>query len=88
MKYSVWDGVAHSIDEPVVPFSKIFESEKLQEVIDFIDKDNKNRILFVSDEKKIIFDNRQKIYESPNGVDVYERNILSNKRKLINKKNG
>ena len=83
MKYSVWDGVTYGEGEPMVPFSKVFESENLSEVIDFVDENSKNRILFVANDKGIMFDTTKKIYESPNGVDVYERNILSNKRKLI-----
>lgn len=86
MKYSVWDGIVYGTGEPIVPFSKIFESEKLQEVVDFVDKNGKNKTLFVSDENKVLFDNIKKIYESPNSVDIYERNILSNKKTLITKK--
>lgn len=83
MKYSVWDSVTYGEGEPIVPFSKLFESENLNDIIGFVDENSENRILFVVNDKDIMFDTTKKTYESPNGLDVYERNILSNKRKLI-----
>lgn len=83
MKYSVWDSVTYGEGEPIVPFSKLFESENLNDIIGFVDENSENRILFVVNDKDIMFDTTKKTYESPNGLDVYERNVLSNKRKLI-----
>lgn len=84
MKYTAWDGISLSEGEPITPFTKIYESENMADVIKFIDENVENDIIFVCGlDGKIMFDTTMKIYESPDGKSIFERNIYSNKRKLI-----
>ncbi len=84
MKYTAWDGISLSEGEAIIPFTKIFESENITDVIKFIDEDSENDIIFVcGTDGKIMFDTTMKIYESPDGKQIFERNIYSKKRKLI-----
>lgn len=58
MKYTVWDGISYGEGDPIVPFSKIFESDDLNSVIKFVDNNNNNKsFMFITDEENIIFDN-------------------------------
>jgi hypothetical protein len=85
MKYTVWDAVSYGNGEPLNPFTKIYESDLLSEVVDFVDNNEKKLgMLYVSSQDKILFDSTMKIYESPDGKVIFERNFLSNKRVLIN----
>ena len=83
MKYTAWTSVKYSDTEPLVPFSKIYESENLNVVVDFIDENEESYgVIFVAGiDGEILFDTRTKIYESINGNKVFERNRLSNKKK-------
>ena len=84
MGYTAWDGVSYGEGEPIVPFTEIYESENITDVIEFIDGHDNYDIIFVcGTDGKIIFDTTMKIYESPDGKAVFERNIFSKKRKLI-----
>jgi hypothetical protein len=84
MEYTAWDGVSYGEGEPIVPFTKIYESENIIDVINFIDDNDKYDIIFVcGTDGKIMFDTTMKIYESPDGKQIFERNIYSKKRKLI-----
>jgi hypothetical protein len=60
MKYSVWDSISYGSGEPLTPFTKLFESENLNDIINFIDEDNNNIIMFVCENNKILFDTSKK----------------------------
>jgi len=83
--YKVYDHTHYGHMEPAVPFSKIYENEIFDEIIEYIDNLNhKDKIYFVIKNNKILFDTTQKIYESPDGgKTVYERIINCKKRKQI-----
>lgn len=85
MKYEVWDAVSYGEGEPLNPFTKVYESDLLNEVVEFVDENEEKRgVLFVTGpDNKTLFDSTMKIYESPDGKIVFERNMLSNKRVLI-----
>jgi hypothetical protein len=87
MKYEAWNSVRYSDTEPLVPFSKIYESENLNEVVDFIDENEESYgVIFVTGiGGEILFDTSTKIYESIDGNEVFERNRLSNKSKIKTK---
>ena len=81
MKYKVWDSTSYGHMEPLVPFTKLHESEKLSEVVDYVDEETSDRVLFVTiEDGSILFDNRDTIFESPDGEVIYKRTPLSNKR--------
>ena len=84
MKYEAWSSVIYGDTEPLVPFSKIYESENLNEVVDFIDENEESYgVIFVTGiGGEILFDTSTKIYESIDGGGIFERNRLSNKRKI------
>jgi hypothetical protein len=85
MKYQVWDSVSIGYLEPLTPFTKLFESNELNDVINYIDKKTNNKVFFVTLKNgTVLFDTNTKIYESPDGKVIYERTTLSNKRKKIN----
>jgi len=86
MGYTAWDAISYGESEPLIPFTKIYESNNLNDVIDFIDNNNEDYgVIFVCGiDGKILFDTTMKIYESPDGKTVFERTMLSNKRKLKN----
>ena len=85
MNYQVWDSVSTGYLEPLTPFTKLFESDKLQDVIDFVDNKSKNVVLFVTLKNgAILFDTTISIYESPDGKTIYKRTPLSNKINKIN----
>jgi len=86
MKYEVWDAVSYGEGESLAPFTKQFESDQLNSAVNFVDENEKKLgVLFVVDEAtNILFDSRAKIYESPDGKLVFQRNQLSNKRVLLN----
>ena len=84
MKYQVWDSFSLSYIEPLTPFTKIYESDKLNDVIEYVDDDEINRTLFVSlEDGTILFDTNTAIYESPDGKVIYKRTPLSNKKTKI-----
>jgi hypothetical protein len=86
MNYQVWDSVSIGYLEPLTPFTKLFESDKLQDVIDFVDNKSKNVVLFVTLKNgTILFDTTIPIYESPDGKTIYKRTPLSNKSNKLNK---
>jgi hypothetical protein len=86
MKYKVWDAVSYGEGEPLNPFTNVYESDQLNKVIEFVDENEEKRgKLFVTGlDNQMLFDSTMKIYESPDGKMVFERNMLSNKRVLIN----
>ena len=74
MNYQVWDSVSIGYLEPLTPFTKLFESDKLQDVIDFVDNKSKNVVLFVTLKNgTILFDTTIPLYESPDGKTIYKR---------------
>jgi hypothetical protein len=84
MKYQIWDSVSYSYDEPLIPFTKLYESDSLNNIRDYLESFDKNIILFVTmDDGKILFKTSDVIYESPDGKTIYERNKIANKRKMI-----
>jgi hypothetical protein len=86
MKYQVWDSVSYGHMESLTPFTKLYESEELNDVVDYVD-DNKNidTTLFVTlKDGSILFDTSMLIYESPDGKVLYRRIPLSNKKIKIN----
>jgi len=84
MKYTAWDSIGYSDSEPLVPFTKIYESENLNEVVNFIDENEKKYgVIFVCGvDGEILYNTITKIYESTNECEIFERNRLSNKRKI------
>ena len=86
MNYQVWDSVSLGYLEPLTPFTKLFESNKLNDVVNYIDnKETNDEVLFVTLKNgTVLFDTTTKIYESPDGKVIYERIPLSNNRKKIN----
>ena len=86
MDYQVWDSVSVGYLEQLAPFTKLFESNKLSDVVNYIDnKEINDEVLFVTLKNgTVLFDTTTKIYESPDGKVIYERTTLSNNRKKIN----
>jgi len=71
--------------EPLVPFTKLFESNTLNDVVEHIDNINSEQTMFVSLKNgDILFNTKDVIYESPDGEVIYKRSPLSNKRTKIN----
>lgn len=84
MKYQLWDSVSYGHMEPIVPFTKLFESDALVDVIEYIDNINSEQIMFVTLKTGgILFNTNDAIYESPDGDVIYKRSPLSNKRTRI-----
>jgi hypothetical protein len=84
MKYQVWDSASYSHMEPLTPFSKLHESDSLNDIRDYLDCFDEEKLLFVTMENgKILFKTSDVIYESPDGKIIYERNKISHKRKRI-----
>jgi len=85
MKYQVWDSIGYTEGDPLMPFTKLYESNKLEEVVEYVeDNVNVETILFVTlNNGTILFDSSMSIYESPDGKVVYKRMPLSNKRTKI-----
>jgi hypothetical protein len=70
--------------EPLIPFSKLYESNYLDDIRTYLDGFDGERVLFITLENgKILFNTSDVIYESPDGKIIYERNKISNKRKRI-----
>ena len=85
MKYQLWDSVSYGHMEPLVPFTKLFESNTLNDVVEHIDNMNSEQTMFVSLKNgDILFNTKDVIYESPDGEVIYKRSPLSNKRTKIN----
>jgi hypothetical protein len=85
MKYQLWDSVSYGHMEPLVPFTKLFESNTLNDVVEHIDNINSEQTMFVSLKNGVIlFNTKDVIYESPDGEVIYKRIPLSNKRTKIN----
>ena len=85
MKYQLWDSVSYGHMEPLVPFTKLFESNTLNDVVEHIDNINSEQTMFVSLKNgDILFKTKDVIYESPDGEVIYKRSPLSNKRTKIN----
>lgn len=86
MGYTAWDSISYGESEPLTPFTKICESSNLNDIIKFIDENESNYgVIFVCGiDGEILFDTTIKIYESPDGKTIFERNMLSNKRNLKN----
>jgi hypothetical protein len=85
MKYQVWDSIGYTEGDPLMPFTKLYESDKLEEVVEYVENNaNVEIILFVTlNNGTILFDSSMSIYESPDGKVVYKRMPLSNKRTKI-----
>jgi hypothetical protein len=85
MKYQLWDSVSYGHMEPLVPFTKLFESNTLNDVVEHIDNINSEQTMFVSLKNgDILFNTKDVIYESPDREVIYKRSPLSNKRTKIN----
>ena len=85
MKYQVWDSVSYGHMEPLVPFTKLFESEELKEAVEFVESYDDKVVLFVTyDDGRVLFDTTMSIFESPDGKIIYKRLPLSTKRTKIN----
>ena len=85
MKYQLWDSVSYGHMEPLVPFTKIYESDILSDVVEHIDNINSEQTMFVILKGgNILFNTKDVIYESPDGKVIYKRSPLSNKRIKIN----
>lgn len=84
MKYEIWDSVSYSHMEPLMPFSKIYESDSLNDIRSYLDDFKGDRVLFITmADGKVLFKTSDVIYESPDGKIIYERNKISDKRKRI-----
>jgi len=86
MKYQVWDTVSYGHGEPLVPFTKLFESDILNKTVTYVDE-NVNEdgpVLIVTRENGgKVFDTTMSVYESPDGKGIYRRLPLStNKTKI------
>ena len=85
MKYQIWDMVSYGHCEPLEPFTKIYESNELQDVITHLSELDNDKLLIITLENgQIIFNNQMKIYESPDGKIIYRRDSLSDKTIKIN----
>ena len=86
MKYQVWDSVSYGYMESLTPFTKLYESEELNDVVDYVDdnKDNDTTLFVTLKDGSILFDTNMSIYDSPDGKVIYKRTPLSNKRTKIN----
>lgn len=81
MKYQLWDSISYGHMEPLVPFSKLYESDILSDVVKHIDNIDSEQIMFVIlDTGDILFKTSDVIYESPDKKVTYKRTPLSNKR--------
>jgi len=80
--YQIFDGVQYGHMEPMVPFSKIYESEELDKIIQHLNELNAEKIYFVTKDNKVLFDTSSVIFESPDGgKTIYKRKILDFKNK-------
>jgi hypothetical protein len=71
--------------EPLVPLTKLFESDILADVVEHIENINTEQTMFVTLKNgDILFNTKDVIYESPDGKVIYKRSPLSNKRIKIN----
>jgi hypothetical protein len=67
MKYELWDVISYGHLEPLIPFTKIFESDILNDVIEYVDKHNINQTLFVtSNNGDILFDTSSLFHKTIN----------------------
>jgi len=84
MKYQVWDSASLGYLEPLVPFTKVFESDTFNDCVDYADNYDERVVLFVTlEDGTRLFNTMEKIFESPDGKTVYERNFFSDKRNKI-----
>lgn len=85
MNYQLWDSVSYGHMEPLVPLTKLFESDILADVVEHIENINTEQTMFVTLKNgDILFNTKDVIYESPDGKVIYKRSPLSNKRIKIN----
>jgi hypothetical protein len=82
MKYQIWDLVNYDSNEKLVPFTKVYESESLNDIRNHIEllPENSTHCLIV--DGIIITDLSKFIYEQ-NGMSVTKRKILSDKKILL-----
>lgn len=83
MKYQIWDVISYGYLEPLTPFTKLYESENLDDIRTFMDANEDKQLILTNKDGDIISNNYTKIYESPNGKEIYERTPLTTKRKQI-----
>ena len=87
MKYQVWDTVSLGHGEPLVGFTKLFESEILNDAVIYVDenvKENGPILMLTRKNGSMVFNTTESIYESPDGKAIYKRLPLSNNRTKIN----
>tara|TARA_R110002020_G_scaffold381800_1_gene592690 strand:- start:1255 stop:1512 length:258 start_codon:yes stop_codon:yes gene_type:complete len=85
MRYEIWDSVSYGEMEPLTPFTKIYESDELKNVVSYVENSDSKTTLFVTLENgTILFDTTMSIYESPDGKIIYKRGLLSNNKIKIN----
>jgi len=87
MKYQAWDTVSLGHGEPLVGFTKLFESDILNKVVRYIDDNVKEDgpVLMVTHENGgRLFDTTMSVYESPDGKAIYRRLPLSTNKTKIN----
>jgi hypothetical protein len=85
MKYQLWDSVSYGHMEPLIPFTKLFESDTLSDVVKHIDNINSEQTMFVIlNNGNILFNTNDVIYESPDGEVIYKQTPLSTKKTRIN----
>lgn len=85
MKYQLWDSVSYGHMEPLVPFTKLFESDILADVVEHIyNLDSRQTMFVILKGGNILFNTKDVIYESPDGKVIYKRSPLSNERIRIN----
>jgi len=78
MKYELWDAIAMSKEEPLEPFSKLFESDNFTEMYIRFKKEYENgrMCVVVANKKPNEHKTDEKIYESPdNGETIFERTV-------------
>jgi len=74
MKFKIWDTISYGHLEPLVPFTKLMESNNLDEIKKYI-KENKNSALVVTMDDEILFTTFDKINN------IFDKKITSNKKK-------
>lgn len=82
MRYQIWDSTSYDADSLLTPFTKLYESEKLNDIRNYLDEYNGEVVLFISNKDEILFDTREKVYER-DGETIYKRNKITLKRKKI-----
>ena len=89
MKYELWDTVSIGNEEPLQPFTKLYESDDFMSVFLKFEheyNDNNRACAIIANKQPMPdeYKTDEKIYESPDGgKTIFERTMLNTERKQI-----